>query len=45
MIIYPAIDLIEGHAVRLLHGDFNHVTRYDSHPANRLAAFAAEGAE
>ena len=45
MIIYPAIDLIEGHAVRLLHGDFNHVTRYDAHPANRLAAFAAEGAE
>jgi len=45
VIIYPAIDLIEGHAVRLLHGDFNHVTRYDSHPANRLAAFAAEGAE
>jgi len=45
VIIYPAIDLIEGHAVRLLHGDFNHVTRYDSHPANRLAAFAAEGAD
>uniref|UniRef100_A0A0N4ZKZ1 1-(5-phosphoribosyl)-5-((5-phosphoribosylamino)methylideneamino)imidazole-4-carboxamide isomerase n=1 Tax=Parastrongyloides trichosuri TaxID=131310 RepID=A0A0N4ZKZ1_PARTI len=45
VIIYPAIDLIEGHAVRLLHGDFNHVTRYDSHPANRLAAFAAEGAK
>jgi phosphoribosylformimino-5-aminoimidazole carboxamide ribotide isomerase len=45
MIIYPAIDLIDGHAVRLLHGDFNHVTRYDSHPANRLAAFTAEGAE
>lgn len=45
MIIYPAIDLIDGHAVRLLHGDFNHVTRYDSHPANRMAAFAAEGAQ
>lgn len=45
MIIYPAIDLIDGHAVRLTHGDFNQVTRYDAHPANRMAAFTAEGAE
>lgn len=45
MIIYPAIDLIDGHAVRLTHGDFNQVTRYDSHPANRMASFAAEGAQ
>lgn len=45
MIIYPAIDLKDGFAVRLLHGDFNQVTRYDDNPAHRLAAFAAEGAQ
>lgn len=45
MIIYPAIDLKDGFAVRLLHGDFDQVTRYDDNPANRLATFAAEGAE
>lgn len=45
MIIYPAIDLKDGFAVRLLHGDFDQVTRYDDNPASRLAAFAAEGTE
>lgn len=45
MIIYPAIDLKDGFAVRLMHGDFDQVTRYDDNPASRLAAFAAEGAE
>ncbi|MEG1452127.1 1-(5-phosphoribosyl)-5-[(5-phosphoribosylamino)methylideneamino]imidazole-4-carboxamide isomerase [Brevundimonas sp.] len=45
MIIYPAIDLKDGFAVRLLHGDFDQFTRYDDNPANRLATFAAEGAE
>lgn len=45
MIIYPAIDLKDGFAVRLMHGDFDKVTRYDDNPAKRLAAFAAEGAE
>lgn len=45
MIIYPAIDLKDGFAVRLMHGDFDQVTRYDDNPASRLATFAAEGAE
>lgn len=45
MIIYPAIDLKDGFAVRLMHGDFDQVTRYDDNPASRLAAFAAEGAQ
>lgn len=45
MIIYPAIDLKDGYAVRLMHGDFDQVTRYDDNPAKRLAAFAAEGAD
>jgi phosphoribosylformimino-5-aminoimidazole carboxamide ribotide isomerase len=44
MIVYPAIDLRDGVCVRLMHGRFDQVTRYDDHPAARLAAFAAAGA-
>ncbi|WP_292069981.1 1-(5-phosphoribosyl)-5-[(5-phosphoribosylamino)methylideneamino]imidazole-4-carboxamide isomerase [Brevundimonas sp. UBA7534] len=45
MLIYPAIDLKDGVCVRLMHGKFDQVTRYDDQPAARLTAFAAEGAE
>ncbi|AYG94973.1 1-(5-phosphoribosyl)-5-[(5-phosphoribosylamino)methylideneamino]imidazole-4-carboxamide isomerase [Brevundimonas naejangsanensis] len=45
MIVYPAIDLKDGVCVRLMHGRFDQVTRYDEVPAARLAAFAAEGAQ
>jgi phosphoribosylformimino-5-aminoimidazole carboxamide ribotide isomerase len=45
MIIYPAIDLKDGFAVRLMHGNFNQVTQYDDAPAKRLATFAAQGAQ
>ena len=44
MIVYPAIDLKGGVCVRLMHGRFDQVTRYDENPAARLAAFAASGA-
>ena len=44
MIIYPAIDLKDGVCVRLMHGRFDQVTRYDEDPAERLALFAIEGA-
>ena len=44
MIVYPAIDLRDGVCVRLMHGRFDAVTRYDEAPAARLAAFAADGA-
>ena len=44
MIVYPAIDLKGGICVRLMHGRFDQVTRYDDDPAARLAAFAAAGA-
>lgn len=44
MIVYPAIDLKDGACVRLMHGRFDAVTRYDDDPAARLAAFAASGA-
>ena len=45
MIVYPAIDLRAGVAVRLMHGRFDQVTEYDTVPAARLAAFVAEGAD
>lgn len=45
MLIYPAIDLRAGECVRLLHGRFDAVTRYDSDPFARLAAFVEAGAE
>ena len=32
MRILPAIDLKNGHCVRLLQGDFNKVTKYNSDP-------------
>ena len=45
MIVYPAIDLRGGVCVRLMHGRFDAVTRYDDEPAARLAAFRAAGAD
>ena len=45
MIVYPAIDLRDGVCVRLMHGRFDAVTRYDDAPAARLAAFRASGAD
>lgn len=44
MIVYPAIDLRDGACVRLMHGRFDQVTRYDDDPAARLASFVADGA-
>jgi len=43
MLIYPAIDLIEGRCVRLALGDFDTVTAYGE-PQAQLADFAAAGA-
>jgi phosphoribosylformimino-5-aminoimidazole carboxamide ribotide isomerase len=45
MIIYPAIDLIEGRCVRLAQGRFDDATVYSSDPAAALAGFAEAGAE
>lgn len=44
MLIYPALDLLDGRAVRLRQGRFDQATIYDSDPATRLAAYAAAGA-
>ncbi|HEV2081037.1 MAG TPA: 1-(5-phosphoribosyl)-5-[(5-phosphoribosylamino)methylideneamino]imidazole-4-carboxamide isomerase [Brevundimonas sp.] len=45
MIVYPAIDLRDGACVRLMHGRFDQVTRYDDDPAARLEGFVDAGAE
>ncbi|GBF59280.1 1-(5-phosphoribosyl)-5-[(5-phosphoribosylamino) methylideneamino] imidazole-4-carboxamide isomerase [Candidatus Phycosocius bacilliformis] len=43
MILYPAIDLKDGQAVRLFKGDFARMTVFDTNPADRAARFEAMG--
>lgn len=45
MILYPAIDIRGGRAVRLLRGDYDRETVYDDDPAQAASRWAAEGAE
>lgn len=45
MIVYPAMDLMEGRCVRLVQGRFDEATTYSAEPAEALAAFAGAGAE
>ena len=45
MIIFPAIDLVGGKAVRLLRGDYAQSTVYDDDPLNTARAFESAGAE
>ena len=44
MVIYPAIDLFEGKAVRLYKGDYAQMTVYNEDPAAVAADFKAKGA-
>ena len=44
MILFPAIDLFEGKAVRLYKGDYAQMTVYSDHPEEIAADFAACGA-
>ncbi|MGD2131304.1 MAG: 1-(5-phosphoribosyl)-5-[(5-phosphoribosylamino)methylideneamino]imidazole-4-carboxamide isomerase [Maricaulaceae bacterium] len=44
MLIYPAVDLIEGRVVRLMKGAFDQKTVYDLDPAEALAGFLDAGA-
>lgn len=44
MVIYPAIDLYEGKAVRLYKGDYAQMTVYSEDPAEVAKAFKAAGA-
>jgi phosphoribosylformimino-5-aminoimidazole carboxamide ribotide isomerase len=43
--LYPAIDILEGNAVRLRKGDFEASTVYDSDPLEAARKWVAEGAE
>ena len=45
MILYPAIDIRGGQAVRLLQGDYDRETAYDVDPVDAAKRWAAEGAE
>ncbi len=45
MIIFPAIDLIGGKAVRLLRGDYAQMTVYDEDPVHTARLFKEAGAE
>lgn len=44
MLIFPAIDLYRGQAVRLLHGDYNKMTVYSDDPPSLARDFASKGA-
>lgn len=43
MILYPAIDLKDGHCVRLLHGDMDKATVFNTSPANQAERFVKDG--
>ena len=45
MILYPAIDIRGGKAVRLLQGDYERETTYDADPVEAARRWAEEGAE
>jgi phosphoribosylformimino-5-aminoimidazole carboxamide ribotide isomerase len=45
VILYPAIDVRGGKAVRLLQGDYERETTYDADPAEAARRWAGEGAE
>ena len=44
MILFPAIDLYEGKAVRLFKGDYHQMTVYSEHPEEIARDFADQGA-
>ncbi|HVQ59029.1 MAG TPA: 1-(5-phosphoribosyl)-5-[(5-phosphoribosylamino)methylideneamino]imidazole-4-carboxamide isomerase [Solirubrobacterales bacterium] len=45
MLLYPAIDIRGGKAVRLLEGDYERETTYDADPVDAAKRWADEGAE
>jgi phosphoribosylformimino-5-aminoimidazole carboxamide ribotide isomerase len=45
MILYPAIDIMEGKAVRLVKGDFDARKVYDEDPLTAAARWVSEGAQ
>lgn len=45
MIVFPAIDILDGRAVRLAQGRYDAVTVYNGDPVAQARSFAAQGAE
>lgn len=45
MILYPAIDLKDGHCVRVVHGDFSTATVFNENPADQARIWAGAGFE
>jgi phosphoribosylformimino-5-aminoimidazole carboxamide ribotide isomerase len=45
VILYPAIDIRGGQAVRLLQGDYGRETAYDADPVDAATRWASEGAQ
>jgi phosphoribosylformimino-5-aminoimidazole carboxamide ribotide isomerase len=45
MILYPALDILDGRVVRLIQGDFEQATRYEDEPPEAAAAWLAAGAQ
>jgi phosphoribosylformimino-5-aminoimidazole carboxamide ribotide isomerase len=45
VIVFPAIDILGGRAVRLAQGDYDRVTVYNENPVAQAASFAEQGAE
>ncbi len=45
MILYPAIDIRGGHAVRLVQGDYDRETTFDDDPLDAAVRWVADGAE
>jgi phosphoribosylformimino-5-aminoimidazole carboxamide ribotide isomerase len=45
VILYPAIDILDGHAVRLVQGDFDQRTEYAADPLDAARSWAAAGAQ
>jgi phosphoribosylformimino-5-aminoimidazole carboxamide ribotide isomerase len=45
LILYPAIDILGGRAVRLLQGDYERETQYDADPVDAAERWADGGAE
>jgi phosphoribosylformimino-5-aminoimidazole carboxamide ribotide isomerase len=44
LIIYPAIDILNGHCVRLYKGDYGQVTKYSDDPVKTALTFKEAGA-
>lgn len=44
MIIFPAIDLLDGQVVRLKQGNYNQITVYNADPVDQARKFAQQGA-